>query len=162
MSSWVQSYQLRVIATINGEYGFFNITFKLFNMRKITILFIFMTIAMFCTVQSNNTKLTQKQQTTAIAHVGGYTATYYGNTYKTVRHTANGDVFDKNAMTCAAPKHYKFGTMLKVTNVNNGKSVTVRVNDRGGFGNRTIDLTHGAFGLLREAAVGNIGQWAQA
>lgn len=125
-------------------------------MRKLTILFaIFLT--MFCTVQSNNVTVTKQTKTkTAVEHQGKYTATYYGNTYKTVRHTANGDVFDKNAMTCAAPKHYKFGTMLKVTNVNNGKSVTVRVNDRGGFGNNTIDLTHGAFGKIANHSSGRI------
>ena len=124
--------------------------------KKLTILFV-MFLMMFCTVYSNNTNTQQQiKQTTAVKHVGGYTATYYGNTYKTVRHTANGDVFDKNAMTCAAPKHYKFGTMLKVTNVNNGKSVTVRVNDRGGFGSRTIDLTHGAFGKIANHGSGRI------
>ena len=122
-------------------------------MKKLTILFV-MVFVMFCTVHSNNTN---RQQTIKkeIAH-NGWTATYYGNTYKTVRHTANGDVFDKNAMTCAAPKHYKFGTMLKVTNINNGKSIVVRVNDRGGFGNRTVDLTHGAFGKIANHSSGRI------
>ena len=91
-----------------------------------------------------------------MVHQGKYTATYYGNTYKTVRHTANGDVFNKNAMTCAAPKHYKFGTMLEVTNVNNGKSVTVKVTDRGGFGNNVIDLTYGAFGKIANHSSGRI------
>lgn len=125
-------------------------------MRKLTILFaIFLT--MFCTVQSNTVKTKQKVQTkTAVVHQGKYTATYYGNTYKTVRHTANGDVFNKNAMTCAAPKHYKFGTMLEVTNVNNGKSVTVKVTDRGGFGNNVIDLTYGAFGKIANHSSGRI------
>lgn len=125
-------------------------------MRKLTILFaIFLT--MFCTVQSNTVKTKQKVQTkTTVVHQGRYTATYYGNTYKTVRHTANGDVFDKNAMTCAAPKHYKFGTMLEVTNVNNGKSVTVKVTDRGGFGNNVIDLTYGAFGKIANHSSGRI------
>lgn len=126
------------------------------NMRRITILFTII-FTMFCAVQSNNAKTTeQHQKTTVVKHHGRYTATYYGNHYKTVRHTANGDVFNKNAMTCAAPKHYKFGTMLKVTNVNNGKSVTVRVNDRGGFGNNTIDLTHGAFGQIANHSSGRI------
>lgn len=125
-------------------------------MRKLTILFI-MIFTMFCTVSSNNVNtLKQTKTTTAVKHHGIYTATYYGNRYKTVRHTANGDVFNKNAMTCAAPKHYKFGTMLKVTNVNNGKSITVRVNDRGGFGNKTIDLTHGAFGKIANHSSGRI------
>ena len=123
-------------------------------MKKLTILFV-MVFVMFCTVHSNNTNRQQETIKKEIVH-NGWTATYYGNHYKTVRHTANGDVFDKNAMTCAAPKHYKFGTMLKVTNINNGKSVVVRVNDRGGFGNRTVDLTHGAFGKIANHSSGRI------
>lgn len=123
-------------------------------MKKLTILFV-MIFVMFCTVHSNNANRQQETIKKEIVH-NGWTATYYGNYYKTVRHTANGDVFDKNAMTCAAPKHYKFGTMLKVTNINNGKSVVVRVNDRGGFGNRTVDLTHGAFGKIANHSSGRI------
>ena len=86
----------------------------------------------------------------------GWTATYYGNNYKTVRHTANGDVFNVNAMTCAAPKKFKFGTKLKVTNLENNKSVIVRVNDRGRFGNHVIDLTYGAFKKISEHKKGRI------
>jgi len=87
---------------------------------------------------------------------GQWTATYYGNTYKGVRHTANGDRFDMNAMTCAAPKKYKFGTYLRVENKANGKSVIVRVTDRGGFGNRCIDLTYGAFAKIASHRTGKI------
>ena len=122
--------------------------------KKFLTIFVSLFIAMFCTVYSTNAN-TQQTIKKEITH-NGWTATYYGNHYKTVRHTANGDVFDKNAMTCAAPKHYKFGTMLKVTNINNGKSVVVRVNDRGGFGNRTVDLTHGAFGKIANHSSGKI------
>lgn len=85
-------------------------------------------------------------------------ATYYGNTYKGVRHTANGDVFDMNAMTCAAPKKYAFGTRLKVTNKSNGKSVIVKVTDRGAkdlYG-RIIDLTYKAFGKIASHRDGRI------
>lgn len=85
-----------------------------------------------------------------------YTATHYGSQYMTVRYTANGERFDKNAMTCAAPSHFKFGTILRVTNKANGKSVDVRVNDRGAFGNRNIDLTYGAFAKIAEHRTGRI------
>ena len=85
-----------------------------------------------------------------------WTATYYGNTYKSVRRTANGDVFNMNAMTCAAPRHYKFGTKLKITNLSNNKSVIVTVTDRGEFGKRTIDLTYGAFGKIASHKAGRI------
>ena len=87
---------------------------------------------------------------------GQWTATYYGNTYKGVRHTANGEKFNMRNMTCAAPKKYKFGTYLRVENKANGKSVVVRVTDRGGFGNRCIDLTYGAFGKIAAHRTGRI------
>jgi len=58
--------------------------------------------------------------------------------------TANGEIFNRNKMT-AAHKKYAFGTRLKVTNTRNGKSVVVRINDRGPFiRGRSIDLSKGA------------------
>lgn len=60
------------------------------------------------------------------------------------RPTASGELFDMNALT-AAHKTLPFGTMLEITNLSNGKQVTVRVNDRGPFiPNREIDLSRGA------------------
>jgi rare lipoprotein A len=93
---------------------------------------------------------------TIVKEAGQWTATYYGNTYKTARRTANGDAFNMHAMTCAAPKKYAFGTKLKVTNKENGKSVIVKVTDRGGFDNRTVDLTYGAFGRIASHCAGRI------
>ena len=46
--------------------------------------------------------------------------------------TANGETFNPNALT-AASKTLPFNTRVKVTNVANGKSVTVRINDRGPY-----------------------------
>ena len=99
---------------------------------------------------------TIKAQETNNSEPGHWTATYYGDRYKGVRKTANGETFNMYAMTCAAPKRYKFGTMLKVTNISNNKSVIVKVTDRGGFGNHTIDLTHGAFGKIAKHRQGRI------
>ena len=87
---------------------------------------------------------------------GQWTATYYCNTYKGARHTANGEKFNMNNMTCAAPKKYKFGTYLRVENKANGKSVIVKVTDRGAFGNRCIDLTYGAFANIASHRTGRI------
>ena len=63
------------------------------------------------------------------------------------RQTANGEVYNKNRLTCAAIKHYKFKDKLRVTNLNNNKSVVVTVNDRGDFAKygRTLDLSEAAF-----------------
>jgi len=60
------------------------------------------------------------------------------------RHTGSGERFDPAAMT-AAHRTLPFGTLLRVTNLENGRSVVVRVNDRGPPSRRfVIDLSEGA------------------
>ena len=60
------------------------------------------------------------------------------------RKTASGEIFDKNALT-AAHRSLPFGTKIEVTNLDNGKSVTVEVNDRGPYAeNRILDLSPAA------------------
>ena len=59
--------------------------------------------------------------------------------------TSSGELYDKNNLT-AAHKTLPFGTKVKVVNKTNGKSVIVRINDRGPFvKGRTIDLSKKAF-----------------
>ena len=72
-------------------------------------------------------------------------ASWYGPGFHGKR-TANGEIFNQNAMTTASNSH-KMGTKLLVTNIKNGKSVVVRVNDTGGFSKykRTLDLSKAAF-----------------
>ena len=71
------------------------------------------------------------------------TASYYGSEYHG-RRTANGERYNQWALTAAHPS-LPFGTMVKVVNQNNGKSVNVRINDRGPFiGGRGIDLSTAA------------------
>ena len=70
-------------------------------------------------------------------------ASWYGPGFFGNR-TANGEVFRPGTMT-AAHRTLPFGTKVKVTNLRNGRSAIVRINDRGPFhGNRVIDLAHGA------------------
>ncbi|MBF2057524.1 MAG: septal ring lytic transglycosylase RlpA family protein [Cyanobacterium sp. T60_A2020_053] len=70
-------------------------------------------------------------------------ASWYGPGFHG-RRTANGEKFNQNALT-AAHRSLPFGTRVKVTNVRNGRSVVVRINDRGPFsGGRIIDLAAGA------------------
>jgi peptidoglycan lytic transglycosylase len=58
--------------------------------------------------------------------------------------TASGEKFDTNELTAAHPT-LPFGTKLRVTNVNNGQSVTVRVNDRGPYvAGRVVDVSYSA------------------
>lgn len=71
------------------------------------------------------------------------TASWYGPKFHG-RRTANGERFNQNAMTAAHPS-LKFGTKVKVTNLNNGRSVVVTINDRGPFtGGRVIDVSAAA------------------
>lgn len=70
--------------------------------------------------------------------------------------TANGEVYDQWAMT-AAHKTLPFGTQLRVTNVANGRSVVVRINDRGPFiPGREIDLSRAAADALGFAGVATV------
>ncbi len=70
-------------------------------------------------------------------------ASWYGPGFFGNR-TANGEVFRPGTLT-AAHRTLPFGTMVRVTNLWNGRSTVVRINDRGPFhGNRVIDLAHGA------------------
>lgn len=75
-----------------------------------------------------------------------YNVSWYGGKHQG-RKTANGEIFDKGKFTCAAVAKYRFGEKLKVTNKSNGKSVIVKVNDRGGFAKygRELDLSEAAF-----------------
>jgi rare lipoprotein A len=73
-----------------------------------------------------------------------YAARFHGRT------TASGERFDMHAMT-AAHRRLPFGTRVRVTNLNNERSVVVRINDRGPFGNRRriIDVSRAAAEELR-------------
>jgi len=74
-------------------------------------------------------------------------ASYYGDKFQG-RKTASGELYDREKMT-AAHRTLPFGTMCRVTNILNGKSVEVRVNDRGPFSkNRIIDISYRAMSEL--------------
>ena len=80
-------------------------------------------------------------------------ASFYHDKYQG-RLTANGERFDQRAIT-AAHKSLPFGTRVRVTNINNGRSVQVRINDRGPFiSGRIIDLTRTAFSRIEDPGQG--------
>lgn len=82
-------------------------------------------------------------QPTIVANSFGGKASWYGPGFHG-RLTANGERYNQNAMTAAHPS-LRFGTRVKVTNLNNGRSVVVRINDRGPYaGGRVIDLSAAA------------------
>lgn len=75
--------------------------------------------------------------------IDGGMASYYGNELAGNR-TANGERFDPGELT-AAHRTLPFGSKVRVTNMSNGDSVIVRINDRGPFSRgRVIDVSHAA------------------
>jgi len=81
--------------------------------------------------------------TTLFAYEQEGLASWYGGKFQG-RQTASGEIFDTNELT-AAHKTLAFGTVVKVTNLENGKSTVVRINDRGPFiPGRIIDLSRAA------------------
>jgi rare lipoprotein A len=80
-------------------------------------------------------KATQQQSKSETGVASYYADKYHG------KQTASGEIFDMHALTAAHPT-YKFGTRVKVTHLENKRSVTVRINDRGPFiKGRVIDLS---------------------
>jgi rare lipoprotein A (peptidoglycan hydrolase) len=74
-------------------------------------------------------------------------ASWYGKDFHGKK-TANGEVYDMDAMT-AAHKELPFNTRVRVVNLKNGKSIVVRINDRGPFvKGRIIDLSRRAAGKI--------------
>jgi rare lipoprotein A len=71
------------------------------------------------------------------------TASWYGKEFHG-RKTASGDTFDMNGLS-AAHRTLPLGATIRVTNLDNYKSIRVKVNDRGPFvRNRSLDLSYGA------------------
>jgi len=70
-------------------------------------------------------------------------ASYYGKKFHGKK-TASGEIFDMYKLT-AASRDYPLNTIVRVTNLRNGKSIIVKINDRGPFvKGRIIDLSYGA------------------
>lgn len=81
-------------------------------------------------------------------------ASFYGAGHHG-RRTASGERFNRHAMT-AAHRRLPFGTRVKVVNLLNGRSVTVRINDRGPFHRgRNLDVSEGAARVLGFVARGS-------
>lgn len=84
-------------------------------------------------------------------HVGSGVASWYGRQFAG-RRTASGETFDPTDLT-AAHRTLPFGSRVRVTHEGSGRSVIVRINDRGPYGHgRIIDVSEGAakeLGLVR-------------
>lgn len=86
-------------------------------------------------------------------YIGSGKASYYGDRHHN-KLTASGERFNQATLT-AAHRSLPFGTNVRVTNTRNGKSVVVRINDRGPFvRGRIIDLSKAAFERIGSTRTG--------
>lgn len=93
--------------------------------------------------------------TVSFNQMGVMTASWYGPRFHG-KTTANGEQYNQMALT-AAHKSLSFGTILRVTNLRNGKTEIVRINDRGPYiEGRELDLSKGtalALGMISKGVV---------
>ena len=136
---------------LNKEAQSFNSHFSNLNSLSITERsgdqFRRQTIAAKIEIPAEEPSVIEKLNTVASNTVRKFSqtgmASWYGRQFHG-RKTASGETFDMNAMT-AAHRSLPLNCYIRVTNKNNGKSVVVKVNDRGPFhGNRVLDLSYGA------------------
>ena len=125
-------------------------------MRSRLLLVVVLGVLLACsgcagsTHRKGYTRVTKSSRVQKKAEIG-YTftgdASYYGKGFDGKK-TASGEIFDRNAMTCAH-RSLPFGTKLKVVRVKTGASVVVRVNDRGPYAKRRVlDLSEAAGKVL--------------
>ncbi len=82
-------------------------------------------------------------------------ASYYHDKFNG-RKTASGEIFSNSKFT-AANRTLPFGTNIRVTNLNNGKQVIVKINDRGPFhASRALDISKAAFDEIGDISHGTI------
>ena len=103
----------------------------------------------------NNDKTVASESIVNYIDKGNMVASWYGPRFHG-KLTANGEIYNQYAFT-AASKSLRFGTLLKVTNPRNDKSVVVRINDRGPYINgRQLDLSKAAalaLGMMKRGVI---------
>lgn len=106
---------------------------KFFNLKQITLLFCYTLVLLMITGCA----------ATRGTVIDSGVASWYGPGFHG-KTTANGETYNQDDLT-AAHRTLPFNTVVRVTNMDNGKSVTVRINDRGPYSdNRVIDLSRAA------------------
>ena len=145
------------IGLTTSQMPMVNISIKFFiHFKFIDLLFLIFSLGLFLDCSHSNNvrnKLDQdgnirdnyrkdRESPAMLETYIGY-ASYYADEFHG-RLTASGEVFDMNELT-AAHRTLPFGTICRVTNLKNEKSVVVRINDRGPFvENRILDLSRAA------------------
>lgn len=81
-----------------------------------------------------------------------FKASYYHSSFHG-KITYSGEIYNENKLT-AASNIYPIGTKLKITNIENNKSVIVKINDKGSFRKVTLDLSKKAFSKIADLRKG--------
>lgn len=114
--------------------------------RRVTIAGALLAVLAGIASAQTASKVDQVQARPAVHHRHWYEfglASWYGKFFQG-RTTASGEPYNQNAMTCAQ-RNLPLGSLLRVTNLQNNRSVVVRVNDRGPVPqDRVIDLSRAA------------------
>lgn len=142
------------------------------SLTKVFIIFVMILLVGFTLVSNEENKANIKLTDSEISPVndanssvnesivdytdkGSMIASWYGPKFHG-KLTANGEIYDQMAFT-AAHKKLKFGTLLRLTNLRNDKSVIVRINDRGPYiPGRNIDLSKAsaiALGMMHRGVI---------
>jgi rare lipoprotein A (peptidoglycan hydrolase) len=105
------------------------------------------TIPSDVTIQKTSVESSRKKSKPRTKHALNGTASWYGPRFQGKK-TASGEIYDQRKLT-AAHKTLPLGTKARVTNLDNGSSVEVEINDRGPYvEGRIIDLSRAAAGAL--------------
>ena len=114
---------------------------------KIATLFICLLLIVGCS------SVASKSEKNWLGYTESGKASFYADKHQQ-RKTANGEVY-KHGLNTAAHKTLPFGARVKVTNLENSKSIVVKVNDRGPFvKGRIIDLSKSAFSAIGNTSSG--------
>ncbi|WP_282630349.1 septal ring lytic transglycosylase RlpA family protein [Empedobacter sedimenti] len=105
------------------------------------------------TLSIENEKMVDEIMERTASKISTGVVSWYGDKFHG-RKTASGERYDKHELT-AAHKSLPFGTKVKVTNIRNGKSVVVEINDRGPYAkSRVLDLSQAAFSEIGHTNTG--------
>ena len=126
---------------------------KIAKLKNSKVLGFIILVSLFSLLSSSCTVLRGKPEVSRLFYKEKGLASWYGEDFHG-RPTSSGEIYDMYGLT-AAHRTLPLQTMVHVTNLENGKSVNVKINDRGPFvGGRVIDLSYGAARILNMVEAG--------
>ena len=155
--SWVAGKEILLVRKSRNLILFFAITISLQFLNQ-TVLMSQEAVMAPVSTQTGFTPLRIPRTSRTLPNVIYGIASWYSESDPNInKHTANGEIFDDSKLTCAS-WDFSFGTKLKIINLDNGKSVVCRVNDRGPSKRlqRLVDLSQASFKKISNLKLGLI------